>query len=202
MSTIDSRVVYYLGLLFGIPHTVGFGDCVLNGIVRTIDFGDCALNGIARTIDFGDCLRRSHAGHFFCVFSLIIWTFFFFVVFLSRSYTNSSIFILAEGNTPYGKRHNSRTESLFWLQSTRYLRRKLAFTAILSILLTASLWRILHPEQRPIIDESYNKYSANLKNVRVLARRKLFDIELRRQCQPFVLPPVQASNGAPRFVKH
>ena len=130
MSTIDSRVVYYLGLLFGIPHTVGFGDCVLNGIVRTIDFGDCALNGIARTIDFGDCLRRSHAGHFFCVFSLIIWTFFFFVVFLSRSYTNSSIFILAEGNTPYGKRHNSRTESLFWLQSTRYLRRKLTFTAI------------------------------------------------------------------------
>ena len=41
----------------------------------------------------------------------------------------------------------------------------------------------------------------NLKNVRVLARPMLFDIELRRQCQPLIFPPVQASNGAPPFVK-
>ena len=61
---------------------------------------------------------RSHARPFFCVFSLIIWIIcYIFSFFLRTSCTISSIFVLAVGNTPYGKRHNSRTQSPFWLQS-------------------------------------------------------------------------------------
>ena len=78
-------------------------------------------------------LLRSHAGHFCCVFSLIIIIYLFCLFFLSRSYTNSSIFILAVGNTPYGKRRNSRTESPFWWQSnweeSLHLRQSFCTTA-------------------------------------------------------------------------
>ena len=42
----------------------------------------------------------------------------------------------------------------------------------------------------------------NLKNVRVLAPPMLFSIGRWRQCQPLVFPPIQASNGALRSVKH
>ena len=42
----------------------------------------------------------------------------------------------------------------------------------------------------------------SLKNVRVLAPRILFNIELRRQCRLQAYRPVQAPNGAPRSAKH
>ena len=42
----------------------------------------------------------------------------------------------------------------------------------------------------------------NLQNVRVLAPPMLFRIELWRQWQPPIFPPIQASDGALRSVKH
>ena len=42
----------------------------------------------------------------------------------------------------------------------------------------------------------------NLKNVRVLAPPMLFGIELWRQWQPLIFPPIQASDGALRSVKY
>ena len=68
-----------------------------------------------------------------------------------------------------------------------------------------SLRRILQPEEG-LRDERYKiarrHLLANLKNVRVLAPPMLFNIELRRQCQPIAYRPVQASNRALRSVKH
>ena len=86
---------------------------------------------------------RSHAG-LFCVLLLIIWmkkTILFW--FLSRSYT-ILVYILAVWNTPFGKRHASRTVSVTSLRSTRYLRRKLTFTAISLVLMadhTPPAWK-------------------------------------------------------------
>ena len=42
----------------------------------------------------------------------------------------------------------------------------------------------------------------NFKNVQVLAQPMLFNIELWRQWQPLMFPPIQASNGALRSEKH
>ena len=44
-------------------------------------------------------------------------------------------------------------------------------------------------------------YWSSLKNVRVLAP-PTFSIERWRQWQPLTFPPIQASDGAPRSVKH
>ena len=59
-------------------------------------------------------LLRSHAVFFVCVFLLHIGikksiNCFFF----SRNYAISSVHILVVGNTPYGKRHISRTEPVY-----------------------------------------------------------------------------------------
>ena len=50
---------------------------------------------------------------FSCVFADFFNCYFFVLLRFGRSYTISSIFILAVGNTPYGKRHNSGTQSPF-----------------------------------------------------------------------------------------
>ena len=51
----------------------------------------------------------------------------------STHYTISGIYILAVGNTPYGKRHTSRT---ILVSVTTPLQSKLTFTAIFLVLLT------------------------------------------------------------------
>ena len=60
---------------------------------------------------------RSHAGHFFMrVFADYYLLFFYFEVFflfLNRSYIISSIFILAVGDMPYGKRHTPEPKLRF-----------------------------------------------------------------------------------------
>ena len=50
--------------------------------------------------------------------------------------------------------------------------------------------------------ERIRHLSVNLKNVRVLAPPMLFGIEIWRQWQPLIFPPIQASNGALRSIKH
>ena len=98
---------------------------------------------------------RSHARYFLCVFAdYFDYCYYFF--FLSRSYTNSSIFVLAVGNTPYGKRRNSRTESPFWLQSIleESLHSRQSFCAT-----ARSIRHILPPEKRRR-NERYKVYSS------------------------------------------
>ena len=51
-------------------------------------------------------------------------------------------------------------------------------------------------------DVKISLHLVNLKNVRVLAPPMLFNIELWRQWQPLIFPPIQASDGALRSVKH
>ena len=53
-------------------------------------------------------LKEPRRPFFFCLLLLF---------FSSRSYTISSVYMLAVGNTPYGKRHTSRTMSVTPLQS-------------------------------------------------------------------------------------
>ena len=49
------------------------------------------------------------------------------MIFFSRSYTISSIYILVVGNIPNGKRHISRTEPVHGKQNIWYLRLTLIF---------------------------------------------------------------------------
>ncbi|CAN0405943.1 unnamed protein product, partial [Laminaria digitata] len=62
----------------------------------------------------------------------------------------------------------------------------------------------LQPEKRSRSQryKSLRHLLVNLKHVRVLAPPTLFNIKLRRQCQPLILPPIQASIRAPRSVEH
>ena len=85
-----------------------------------------------------------------------------------------------------------------------YLRRKVTFTAIFFVLLPDQ-FDAFNPKN---ISKSNNilyvslHLLVNLKNVRVLARPMLFNIELRGQCEPLTFPPIQTPNEAPRSVKH
>ena len=99
-------------------------------------------------------------------------------------------YTLAVGNTPYGKRHTSRTISMKPLQSIleESLHSRPSFGTT-----DRSIQRILQREKR-LRDERYKYHSANLKNVRVPALPILFNIELRWQCQPLTFRPMPASN--------
>ena len=56
--------------------------------------------------------------------------------------------------------------------------------------------------QKRTLNISLRHLLVNVKNVRVLAPPMLFSIGLWRQCQPVIFPPIQASNGALRSIKH
>ena len=62
------------------------------------------------------------------------------------------VHIVAVGNTPYGKRHTSRTVFLATLQP---ILQESLFTAIVLVLLPKSIRRFLQPEKR-LRDERYN----------------------------------------------
>ena len=106
------------------------------------------------------------------------------------------------GTTPYGKRRNSRTESPFWLQSileeSLHSRRSFCTTA-------RSIRHILQPEKRRR-NERYKVYSIywSIWKADEFSRDRFLTLNFgdKRQCQPLIFPPVKASNGAPRFVKH
>ena len=122
-------------------------------------------------------------------------------IFSSRSCAISSIYVLAVGNTPYG---NWRTlpKRTSVVTAVR-LRRKLTFTAIFFVVLSDQfdVFSTRKMSQKRTLEISLRHLLVNLKSVRVLAPPMLFSIELRRQCQPLIIPPIQASRGAPRFVK-
>ena len=86
------------------------------GIHTIIQFPSKALQlTTILTVSSSSCtLLRSHAWHFFCAFLLHIRIKYpFLLLFFSRSYTISSLYILVVGNTPYGKRHISRTKPVY-----------------------------------------------------------------------------------------
>ena len=60
----------------------------------------------------------------------------------------------------------------------------------------------LKTPQKKTLKMSLRHLLVNLKNVRVLAPPMLFGIELWRQWQPLIFPPIQARNGALRSIKH
>ena len=127
--------------------------------------------------------------------------------FFSRSYTISSICIytLVVGNTPYGRRHISRTEPV--LLQASYLRLKLSKFHSPQPFLYRYQISSMHSSTRktPLkrtLKMSLRHLLVNLKNVRVLAPPMFFSIELWRQWQPIIFPPIQASNGAPRSIEH
>ena len=82
---------------------------------------------------------RSHAGHFFCVSSLM-----FFLFFSSRSYTNSSIFILAVGNVlrKTALLPNRKFVLIAVSEESLHSRQSFCTTA-------RSIRRILQPEKTP-----------------------------------------------------
>ena len=90
------------------------------------------------------------------------------------------------------------------VRKTYHLRLKHTFTPIFLYKRQISS---MHSSTRKTPQKITQKISlrhrwVNLKNVRVLAPPMLFSIGLWRQCQPFVFPPIQSSNGALRSVKH
>ena len=122
--------------------------------------------------------------------------------FLSRSYT-IGIYTLVVVSTPYGKRHISRSEPVL-LQQSEHIRLKLTFDPIFLYKYHISS---MHSSTRKMPQKITQNISlrhllVNLKYARVLAPPMLFSIELWRQCQPLIFPPIQASNGALRSVKH
>ena len=56
--------------------------------------------------------------------------------------------------------------------------------------------------QKRTLKMSLRHLLVNLKNVRVLEPPMLCSIELSRQWQPLIFPPIQASDGSLRSVKH
>ena len=125
-------------------------------------------------------------------------------VFFSRSYTISSIYTLVVGNTPYGKRHISRSESVLLIVQAYYLRLKLICTPIFFVQVPDQFDAFFNLENASEKDAkiSLRHLLVNLKNVRVLTPPMLFSIELWREWQPLIFPPIQASDGALRSVKH
>ena len=146
---------------------------------------------------------RGHAGIFF----LVCFRWFFEQnipknAFFSRSYTILSIYALVVGNTPYWKRYISRTEPV--LLQAQHVRLKLTFTPIFFAQVPDQFDAFFNSKNA---SEKKAKISlchllVNLKNVRVLTPPMLFSIELWREWQPLIFPPIQASDGALRSVKH
>ena len=84
------------------------------------------------------------------------------------------------------------------------IRSKLTFTPIVFCTGARSV-RCIQPEKR--LRKGHLKISprhllVNLKNVQVVAPPTLFSIELWRKWQPLIFPPIEASDGALRSVKH
>ena len=132
--------------------------------------------------------RRAFLSFFFLVDCLNEITYFFF---LSKSYTISSIYILAAGNAPCGKPHTSRTISVTPLQSileeSLYLGQSFWY-----------YWQInsTHSSTR----KAPQRLTLQIKlrqceKVRVLALPMLFKVDRRLQIQPFPSRPMPASNG-------
>ena len=99
---------------------------------------------------------------------------------LSRSNTISSIYILAVGSTPCGKRHTSRTISATSLQS---VRRKLNFYGNLFGTTDRSIHSATRKTrqrrtQKRVRDKHYKSH-ANLKSVRVFPPPMSFHVEIR-----------------------
>ena len=121
-------------------------------------------------------------------------------MFFSEATILLRVYTLVVGNTLYGKRHISRTEPVL-LHSN--IRLKLTFTPIflLRCLISSMHSSTRKTPQKRTLKKSLH-LSVNLKNVRVLAPPTLLSIELWRQRQPLILPPIEASDGALRSVKH
>ena len=99
---------------------------------------------------------------------------------------------IAVGNTPYGKRHTSRTVSVA-CASAVYFRRKLTRQFFGNTRTDRSIRRI--QLAKLLRDERYKYHSASSKNVQVFAPPMLFYVELGRQHQAITLRPVPTSNG-------
>ena len=80
---------------------------------------------------------------FFAVFLFIIWMKKVCIFLLNRSYTTSSICILAVGNTPYGKRHTSQN---MYVTPLPYVGRNFTFAVIFLVPLTDQFDAFFNPQ--------------------------------------------------------
>ena len=126
--------------------------------------------------------------------------------FLSKIYTISRtskyIYILVVRNTPYGKWHISRTEPVYGKLNVldQSLHPPQSFLYRCQISSMHSSTRKTPQKRTPKM--SIRHLLVNMRNVRVLPPPMLFSSELWRQWQPFIFPPIEASNGALRSAKH